>query len=108
MSPGMEGGPAQNRPPQAAAKQARRHLSPNPYRQRSDGGWCRCSVCGRTFGGLYGFDLHRMDQTRDPYDWRCADDAELGDRGLHLSAKGWWVRLDGRSTPRLSTRTAAA
>ena len=57
--------------------------------QKNDGGWCRCAECGRTFGGLYGFDLHRMDQTRDPYDWRCADDAELQAKELHLSAKGW-------------------
>jgi hypothetical protein len=52
-------------------------------------------------------DLHRMDQVRDPYDSRCATDADLSARGLHLSAKGWWVRQDGRSTPRLSTQTAA-
>lgn len=79
----------------------------NSYGQRNDGGWSECAECGRVFGGLSGFDLHRMDQARDPFDWRCATDAELHARGLSLSAKGWWVRQDARSTPRLSTQTAA-
>lgn len=94
--------------PQAgAAKPQARADSRTVRRQRNAGGWCECSECGRTFGGLYGFDLHRMDTVKDPYDWRCATDAELGERGLHLSPKGWWIRQDGRSTPRLSTQTAA-
>lgn len=78
----------------------------NPFGQRNDGGWCRCAECGRTFGGLSGFDLHRVGVTKDPYDWRCATDAELVGRGLSLSGKGWWVRQDGRSTPRLGTEPA--
>ena len=38
----------------------------NPYGQRNDGGWCQCAECGRTFGGLFGFDAHRMDVVKDP------------------------------------------
>jgi len=79
----------------------------NPYGQRNDGGWCQCSECGRTFGGLSGFDAHRMDVVKDPYDWRCATDAELEVKGMRLTERGWWVRQDGRSTPRLSTQTVA-
>jgi hypothetical protein len=80
----------------------------NPHGQRNDGGWCECAECGRVFGGLSGFDLHRMGQARDPYDWRCATDDELQAKGLSLSANGWWVRQDARSTPRLSTQTVPA
>jgi hypothetical protein len=80
----------------------------NPYGQRNDGGWCDCAECGRVYGGLSGFDLHRMDQARDPYDWRCATEAELQAKGLSLSAKGWWVRQDARSSRRLSTQTVPA
>ena len=79
----------------------------NPYGQRNDGGWCQCAECGRTFGGLFGFDAHRMDVVKDPYDWRCATDAELEVKGMRLTERGWWVRQDGRSTPRLSTQTVA-
>jgi hypothetical protein len=59
------------------------------------------------FGGLSGFDLHRMDPSRNPYDWRCATDAELEAKGMHLSARGWWVQ-EGRYTPGVSTQPAAA
>jgi len=63
----------------------------NPHGQRDDGGWCQCSDCDRTFGGLYGSDAHRMDVVKDPYDWRCATDAELEPKGMRLSRRGWWV-----------------
>lgn len=85
----------------------------NPYNQKNDGGWCGCGAyvdedtrkvvvdqglggCGRVFGGLTGFDKHRVTTTGeegyDPeYDWRCATEAELLARGLHASSKGWWV-----------------
>jgi hypothetical protein len=76
----------------------------NPYGQRNDTGWCRCSECGRTFGGLTGFDLHRRDIVRDPYDWRCATDAELLALGLSPDGKGWWRQPGPRSTPRRGTR----
>jgi hypothetical protein len=84
----------------------------NPYRQRNDGGWCECSECGRRFGGLSGFDRHKITTTGqegyDPeYDWRCATDAELADRGLTLDGRGWWVRQDGYSDLREGTQTPA-
>jgi hypothetical protein len=60
------------------------------------------------FGGLEGFDRHRINATGEPgyddgYDWRCATDPELEGRGLHRSGKGWWVRaVEGslRSAPK--------
>jgi len=74
------------------------------FNQRNDGGWCRCAECGATFGGLTGFDLHRRDVTRNPYDWRCATPAELGGLGMHQDGRGWW-RQEARSTPYISTET---
>jgi hypothetical protein len=72
-------------------------MSANPYRQGNDGGWCTCSECGRTFGGLSGFDRHRINTTGQPgydveYDWRCATDDELEGFGVAHTAKGVWSR----------------
>ena len=79
----------------------------NPFGQRNEGGWCKCSECGRTFGGLSGFDAHRMAVITDPYDWRCATDAELEARNLHLLAKGWWIQ-DARFGHGVGTQNGAA
>jgi hypothetical protein len=86
-------------------------VSRNPFGQRNDGGWCRCAECDRTFGGLSGFDRHRIvttgqDGCDSEYDWRCATDAELVARGLVQDARGWWLRQDGYSGLRESTETA--
>ena len=72
-------------------------------KQSNGGGWCQCAECGRTFGGLTGFDLHRADVTKDPYDWRCATDEELAAKGLHLAGRAW--RQDGDSSPHGRTET---
>ena len=47
---------------------------------------CRCTACGRHFGGVGGFDAHQ----RDDVDGRtvCLDPATLG---MVLSG-GYWVR----------------
>jgi hypothetical protein len=119
MTSDMEGGPARHRPPEdpATAKRQARGDSKTVQGQRNDGGWCRCAECGRTFGGLSGFDLHSIAEHPGGTaysgrcgcsNWwpRCATDAELEQRGLHLSAKGWWTRSDGPWGQRLSTQTA--
>lgn len=62
----------------------------NPYGQRNGGGWCECGECQRRFGGLTGFDAHRMDVNKNPYDWRCATDAELASKGYEQDARGTW------------------
>jgi hypothetical protein len=67
-------------------------------RQRNDGGWCQCSACGVTFGSLTGFDLHRMDRQRNPYDWRCATPEELLSLGMHQDSQGRW-RTEVRVLP---------
>ena len=59
-------------------------------KQRNYGGSCTCSECGRTFGGLRGFDAHRINTTGKPgydseYDWRCATDPELEARPADLA-----------------------
>lgn len=38
----------------------------NPYSQKNDGGWCECSVCGRVFTGITGFDAHHITTTGQP------------------------------------------
>ena len=59
------------------------------------------------FGGLTGFDMHRVNTTRqdgyDPeYDWRCATDEELRAAGLMLTRRGVW----SREAPSWSTGSA--
>jgi hypothetical protein len=85
----------------------------NPYNQRNDGGWCECSVCHRTFGGLRGFDRHKVTTTGQPgydteHDFRCATDDELRDRGYLPDHRGWWRSAEPRPARLGSTRTAAA
>jgi hypothetical protein len=69
-----------------------------------------CAECGRHFGGLSGFDAHRITTTGQPdadpsYDWRCGSDAELVARRLRQDDRGFWVRpLD---TPFRSTASAS-
>ena len=50
-----------------------------------------CAECGRHFGGLSGFDAHRIGLRSAEYDWRCSTDAELAARGLH-QVNGVWVQ----------------
>lgn len=80
----------------------------NPFEQKNDGGWCECSECSRTFGGLSGFDRHRISVEWPEYDWQCATDVELADRGLVQDGRGWWVRQDGYSALRGDTQTVPA
>lgn len=56
-------------------------------------GRCKCAECGRYFGGVRAFDLHRV----GPANARsCADPARLtGNSGrtlLRLNDRGFWVR----------------
>jgi hypothetical protein len=50
--------------------------------------------CGRAFGGLTGFDRHRIKTSRAAvdveYDSRCATDAELTADGFHQDERGVW------------------
>ena len=82
-------------------------MAANSFNQRNDGGWCECSECGRVFGGLSGFDAHRVDVVTDPYDWRCATDAELATRSIRRSARRWWIQ-DARFGHGVGTQTVAA
>lgn len=54
--------------------------------------FCKCSACGRYFGGSSGFDMHRD----GPWERRfCVDPAALHDkagrRRLWLNDRGYWV-----------------
>ena len=89
--PDIEGGRWQADPPQITRATA------ESYTQRNYGGWCKCSECGATFGGIEGFDRHKVNMTGqdgyDPeYDWRCATEFELRAKGMHQDGRGWWVR----------------
>lgn len=54
--------------------------------------FCKCSACGRYFGGVGGFDMHRVGS------WErriCLDPAAVldkhGRRKLWLNDRGYWV-----------------
>lgn len=51
--------------------------------------YCKCPACGRFFGGVSGFDRHRVNAA-------CVDPASVG---LELNARGYWVRNGSNSTP---------
>jgi hypothetical protein len=85
----------------------------NPFGQRNGGGWCECAECQRVFGGLSGFDRHKITATGTSgydgeFDWRCGTDSELAERGLSQDPRGWWVRQDGYSALRVGTKTVPA
>lgn len=64
--------------------------------------FCKCSACGRYFGGVNGFDLHRRDSETGRI---CLDPASITDkrgyRKLWLNDRGYWVGdalgLEGRA-----------
>lgn len=68
-----------------------------------------CAECDRHFGGLSGFDAHRISLRSAENDRRCAPDAELEARGLH-QVDGMWVQeARFRSRPGVSgARRSAA
>lgn len=54
--------------------------------------FCKCSACGQYFGGIGGFDMHRVGH------WErrlCLDPAAVvgraGNRKLWLNERGYWV-----------------
>lgn len=50
--------------------------------------YCRCSVCGEYFGGVNGFERHRVNFT-------CVDPTT---HGLVLNSRGYWVRQPPKIT----------
>jgi hypothetical protein len=81
----------------------------NPYGQKNDGGLCECSACGRTFGGLHGFDKHLIREGQGEDWWsRCPTDAELGEMDLHQDARGRWRGAwEGPVPPGVAQRRAS-
>lgn len=55
---------------------------------------CQCAKCGQTFGGLSGFDRHRIGSYADPGQWQgtrhCMTAAELHAAGLSQDDRGIW------------------
>ena len=52
--------------------------------------WCECSACGRVFGGLKGFEMHRVGPMRDR---SCLDPAGMPER--YKEHGGVWFRYFG-------------
>ena len=55
--------------------------------------FCQCAACGRYFGGVAAFDMHRVGPMNNR---KCADPASLvtkrgGKRKLWLNDRGYWV-----------------
>jgi len=58
---------------------------------------CKCPSCGRYFGGVSGFDLHRVGKANAR---KCANPAGLVDKYgkglLTLNTAGYWVGSYGK------------
>jgi len=62
---------------------------------------CHCYACGKDFGGLEGFDRHRVGRfvpIKAPTQRRCLAGAELIKSGF-IDRGGTWVRPTKRSHP---------
>ena len=64
--------------------------------------YCQCSVCGKEFGSLAGFDKHRVGKFIMPDTRRCLTEKELIEKGLHKSDKEVW-KLSGAYPSTLAT-----
>ena len=50
----------------------------------ADSNFCLCPSCGEYFNSEAGFDMHRMRG-------KCRTKAQMKDRGMSVSAKGYWI-----------------
>lgn len=57
---------------------------------------CGCPTCGLIFGGLRGFERHRVGE--HGVNRRCLSVAELGAIGYELDSRGRWRRFEGRNS----------
>jgi len=94
-------------------------MSPVPYGCSKCGGsipagttlaHCSSDGCHRTFGGIHGFDFHRIGRI-DPHDpeldtRRCRTADELRDAGYEPNARGVWRKP--RPADTLPDRTEGA
>lgn len=65
------------------------------YAGRLSGQLCQCTICGHTFGGERGFDLHRTGeyaQRGKGSTRRCMTDEEMIAAGLSQDARSIWRR----------------
>ena len=53
-------------------------------------GVCACTLCGRTFRSVSGFDAHRTG-TYDPPARRCLTETEMDAKGMVRTSTGRWV-----------------
>jgi hypothetical protein len=72
---------------------------------------CLCSACGKDFGGVRAFDLHRVG--KHEYDYnpdhpdgrRCLSEQEMLARGMYLNESGRWSQPRNGLSERLGSRT---
>ena len=50
---------------------------------------CLCRACGSYFGGVWGFEQHRVGPSNDR---SCLSPSAMRDGGLVLNSKGYWIR----------------
>lgn len=62
--------------------------------------FCQCAACGRTFGGVSGFELHRVGDHAIAR--RCMTDGELAKAGLTLNKRGMYALPFGSGKTRAS------
>ena len=58
-----------------------------------------CRTCGETFGGLLGFEKHRVGEFNNKppnYGRRCLSPWEMAEKGMVKSEKGVWIRAFSR------------
>lgn len=66
---------------------------------------CECSVCLLRFGGVEGFDLHRVGRHGSR---RCLTPGELLEIGMTVGLHGWSRRYGAISTSRIRRKRRAA
>ena len=66
-----------------------------------------CTVCGKDFGGVRGFDRHRVGSFDHEYDddhphgRRCLTDEELLAQGFYINSFGRWSQPENGRSERL-------
>jgi hypothetical protein len=70
-----------------------------------------CTTCGKDFGGIRAFDMHRVGAYDHEYDEqhpdgrRCLTDAEMIALGMYINAFGRWSQPRNGLSERLGLRS---
>jgi hypothetical protein len=58
-----------------------------------------CTVCGRDFGGVRAFDMHRTGRYEDGRE--CLSDEAMLAKGMYINAQGRWSQPENGRSQRL-------